>query len=124
MIERTENTMSVTDVQDPRSLIRVLMRGDRATQRHGELGTTAAVAACEQHDITLDDGPAALELLAYAYGFAVGLNDDWLLVDHLREDHAAIVREGYEAGLAEDPTKTLPAGVGDRKSWDGEALGR
>lgn len=125
--------MAGDQTEPMRSLVRVLMRGDRPTGREGELGTAAVIAACEQHGIPVAalaedvDTPAkstALELIAYAYGYAVGLNDDWLTVDHLCDSHAAVVREGYEAGLAEDPDATLPADVGERTSWNAEAIKR
>lgn len=109
----------MTTTTGPRSLIRVLMRGDRQTGRQGEPGPSAVLAACRTHEIT--DPMEALVLLAYAYGYAVGLNDDELAVDHLCADHAAVVREGWEAGLAEDQWRTLPVGVGDRGRRDGAA---
>jgi len=99
-------------VEDPRSLVRVLMRGDRQTGRRGEHGTAAVLAACRQHDIDAAQALEAKRLVAYAYGLAVALNEEPLDVhDALCVEHPAVVLEGWQDGCRENPERTLPAAV-------------
>lgn len=103
--------MAATEEQtDPRSLVRVLMRGDHATGRVGERGEKAALAACDSLGIV--EEPAALALLGYAYGFAVALNLEPLdTAAGLCEHYMAAVGQGYADGSGEDAQAILPARV-------------
>lgn len=96
---------------DPREMVRDLMRGSRPDMTQGDTGPHAVLVACGRCGV---DGPEALELLAYAYGFAVGLNDDWIDLAGFCEGHAQAIREGWIAGLDEDRAAAWPVGVGER----------
>jgi hypothetical protein len=97
-----------TTIEDPRSLVRVLMRGDRQTGRRGEHGTDAVLAASTQHDLPDDE---AMVLVAYAYGFAMALNSEAVDVGVMCVPHAAVFLEGWQDGCRENPDVTLPAAV-------------
>jgi hypothetical protein len=94
---------------DPRSLVRVLMRGDRATGRQGKDGPLATLTVARLHDLSDRE---VLELVPYAYGFSVALNNEPLdFTDALCEAHAEIVLAGWQDGAREDPDQTMPAAV-------------
>jgi hypothetical protein len=104
--------MNATEEQtDPRSLVRVLMRGDRATGRQGKDGPLATLTVARLNGLS---DAEALELVpyAYAYGYSVALNNEPLdFTDGLCEQHAAVVLAGWQDGAREDPERTLPAAV-------------
>jgi hypothetical protein len=94
---------------EPRSLVRVLMRGDRATGRLGKDGPLATLTVARLNGLS---DAEALELVPYAYGFSVALNNEPLdFTDALCEEHAATVLAGWQDGAREDPDRTLPAAV-------------
>lgn len=100
---------TTTQAQDPRSLVRVLMRGDRATGRQGKDGPLATLTVARLNGLS---DAEALELVPYAYGFAVALNNEALdFTDGLCEAHAGVVLAGWQDGAREDLDLTLPAAV-------------
>lgn len=100
---------TTAQVQDPRSLVRVLMRGDRATGRQGKEGPLVTLTVARLNGLS---DVEALELVPYAYGYSVALNNEPLdFTDALCEEHAAVVLAGWQDGAREDPDRTLPAAV-------------
>jgi hypothetical protein len=93
---------------DPRSLVRVLMRGDRATGRQGKEGPLATLTAARVHGLSDRE---ALELVPYAYGYAVALSDGACDTGALCHEHVAVFLEGWQDGAREDPNRTHPAAV-------------
>lgn len=91
---------------DPRSMVRVLMRGDRATGRHGKTGVDAVLAVSEQYALPVSE---SLLLVPYAYGYACGLAGVELSTRMMCEHHRVAATEGYADGLRTDPGAVLPA---------------
>ena len=94
---------------NPRELVRGLMRGNRAELKLGYSGVNATLAACRHFDISVGEGE--LELLAYAFGYGLALNELPLLVDYRCEDHAASVGEGYSDGRGEELARCYPTPI-------------
>lgn len=85
------------------------MRGDRATGRQGKDGPLATLTVARLNGLS---DAEALELVPYAYGFSVALNNEPLdFTDGLCEEHASVVLAGWQDGAREDPDLTLPAAV-------------
>jgi hypothetical protein len=85
------------------------MRGDRATGRQGKEGPLVTLTVARLNGLS---DVEALELVPYAYGYSVALNNEPLdFTDALCEEHAAVVLAGWQDGAREDPDRTLPAAV-------------
>lgn len=86
------------------------MRGDRATGRHGKDGPLATLTVARLHDLSDQE---ALELVPYAYGYAMALNNEVLDPDSpgLCAEHAVAYVAGWQDGAREDPDRTMPAAV-------------
>lgn len=95
---------------EARSVVRDRMRGDRGAGRRGDTGPSAVLVACTATGIT--DHDAALELLPYAYGFALALNGLPLDTGGLCWDHVdGLVLDGFLDGGLEDRGRVWPAAV-------------
>jgi hypothetical protein len=105
--------MAVTkDTEHPnsRALVRALMRGDAQAGKIGIRGDRATLQACRAHGI--DNPGVALGLLAYAYGYALGLSHDKRPdTRQLCDEHGDVVVTGWVAGCTEDLSTTFPAPV-------------
>lgn len=99
----------MSDLLAARRVVRDRMRGNHPTHTRGDTGPNAVLVACTALGIT--DHDTALELLPYAYGYALAVNGLPPDTADLCGMHADALLDGYLVGLWEDPEVVFPSAV-------------